>query len=185
MRSLSSFVALGLGVLAVLCPVRRAFARAEIGQAAPALVVKELNGRTFNLADARGSVVVVNFWASWCPPCRKEMPALNQVYRRYHGRGLKMIALSVDHAGRLWAVKKAMKAFKYPAAMLADAQANGFGEPSELPVTYVVGTHGIVRAKLSPGSTSLTVKKIARVILPLLPHKSAPRSSAAGHDTQR
>jgi cytochrome c biogenesis protein CcmG, thiol:disulfide interchange protein DsbE len=72
-----------------------ALAAAEIGQPAPALVVQELNGKTFDLAALRGHVVVVNFWATWCPPCRKEMPALSAFYRQYHSRGVEMIGIAI------------------------------------------------------------------------------------------
>jgi thiol-disulfide isomerase/thioredoxin len=60
-------------------------AATELGQPAPALLVQELNGQTFDLAALRGKVVVINFWATWCPPCRQEMPTLDAFYRRHHG----------------------------------------------------------------------------------------------------
>ena len=75
---------------------RLAFASVTVGNAAPALVVPELDGQTFDLSALRGKVVIVNFWATWCPPCRKEMPALDAFYRRYHGNGLEMIGVSAD-----------------------------------------------------------------------------------------
>ena len=68
----------------------------EVGQPAPSLVVQELDGQTFDLSAVRGKVVVVSFWATWCPPCRAEMPVLDAFYRRYHGQGLEMIGLSAD-----------------------------------------------------------------------------------------
>jgi len=74
--------------LAALLPFE-VHAAAELGQPAPALVVQELNGQTFDLATLRGKVVVINFWATWCPPCRQEMPALDEFYRRYPWRRLE------------------------------------------------------------------------------------------------
>ena len=79
-------------------------AGAEVGRPAPSLVASDLNGQTFDLSALRGKVVVVNFWATWCPPCREEMPALNAFYERYHSKGLEMIGLSTDRARDEFAV---------------------------------------------------------------------------------
>ncbi len=155
-------------MVAILCVSGAAFARPEIGQPAPLLVVEQLDGQTFNLAQAHGTVVVVNFWATWCPPCRKEMPALDAVYQRYHDHGLDMIGLSADRPRDRSDATKVMQSFSYPAAMLDDAKDNGFGDPTALPVTYVVDAQGIVRAKLTPDSDPVTEKGLTDLLLPLL-----------------
>ena len=146
-----------------------AFADSTLGQPAPALVIEELNGNTFDLAAHRGRVTIVNFWATWCPPCRKEMPALNAFYRHYHDRGLEMIGISADRPHDRSEVKKVMKSFSYPAAMLDDAKSDGFGDPSALPVTYVVDAQGVIRVKFTPGENPLTEQTLAAAVLPLLP----------------
>ncbi len=181
LRTASWFVALGMGIVTVLCPAGLVFARAEVGRQAPSLVVKELDGQTFDLADAHGRVVVVNFWATWCPPCRKEMPALDAVYRRYHDEGLELIGLSMDRSQDRSEVKKVMGAFTYPAAMLDDAKVNGFGDPSALPVTYIVDARGAVRARLTPDANPVTEKSLAAQVLPLLPEKPATHPSTERH----
>jgi cytochrome c biogenesis protein CcmG, thiol:disulfide interchange protein DsbE len=149
----------------------------SIGQAAPALVVEELNGHTFDLAAERGKVTIVNFWATWCPPCRKEMPALDAFFKRYHSQGLEMIGLSADRPRDRSEVAKVMQSFSYPAAMLRDAKSDGFDEPTALPVTYVVDKNGIVRAKLLPDDKPLTEQTLAAVVIPLLSGPSATRGS--------
>ena len=65
------------------------------GQPAPEFSVPLLDGSTFVLSDYRGQVVWVNFWATWCPPCRAEMPDIEEVYQAYGGQGLKVVALSI------------------------------------------------------------------------------------------
>jgi len=144
---------------------------ADIGAAAPPLVAKEFDGSTFDLGALRGKVVVVNFWATWCPPCRQEMPALDAVYRRYHGRGLEIIGLTVagTRARDRTEAVEAMRSVSYPGAMLRDAEVNGFGSPGALPVTYVVDGDGVVRARLTPDETPLTEDGLASLVSPLLP----------------
>jgi len=152
-------------------------AAAEVGQPAPALVVEELNGQNFDLAALRGKVVVINFWATWCQPCRREMPALDAFYRQYHGQGLEMIGLSADRPHERSDVTKVMQSFSYPAAMLDDVKADDFGDPSELPVTFIIDANGIVRAKFTPDQTLATEKSLSAAILPLLAGKPATQTS--------
>jgi cytochrome c biogenesis protein CcmG, thiol:disulfide interchange protein DsbE len=180
MRIASRVLGVILAVAAVSVGAPRVFADAQIGHAAPALVVTELNGTKFDLSKERGKVIVVNFWATWCPPCRKEMPALDAVYRQYHDHGLEMIGLSADHLRRESEVKDVMKSFSYPAAVLAEAKLNGFGQPSELPVTYLIDASGVVRAKLTPSTEPVTAATLGKLLPPLLPHKSPARGSRTG-----
>ena len=80
------------------CLCRRAIERPQLRaqRAAPVLVITTLDRRTFDLAKLRGKVVLVNYWATWCAPCRKEMPKLDAFYKRYHDRGLEIIGISID-----------------------------------------------------------------------------------------
>jgi cytochrome c biogenesis protein CcmG, thiol:disulfide interchange protein DsbE len=165
---------LAAALFAIIGCADSAWAAMEVGQAAPSLVVPELDGKTFDLGAARGKVVVVNFWATWCPPCRNEMPILDAFYRRYHGQGLEMIGLSADRPHDRSDVTKVMQSFSYPAAMLDDAKVNNFGTPSALPMTIFIDEHGIVRAQLTPEQTALTEKSLSVAVLPLLLQKSAP-----------
>jgi cytochrome c biogenesis protein CcmG/thiol:disulfide interchange protein DsbE len=152
---------------------RLAWSVTDVGQPAPPLVAAELDGRNFDLAAFRGKTVIVNFWATWCVPCRTEMPVLDAFYRRYHDRGLEMIGLSADRPRDRGDVVKVMQAFSYPAAMLKDAKVNGFGAPEALPVTYVIGADGRVSAKFRPDETGVTEQKLDDAVLPLLSHAAA------------
>ncbi len=168
------YVALAAGILALSGFSSIARAATEVGQPAPSLVVQELDGQTFDLGAVRGKVVIVSFWATWCPPCRAEMPVLDAFYRRYHGQGLEMIGLSADRPHDRSDVTKVMQSFSYPAAMLDDAKVNDFGTPGALPMTVVIDGQGMIRAQLTPDQTAVTEKSLSAAVLPLLQQRSAP-----------
>jgi thiol-disulfide isomerase/thioredoxin len=146
-----------------------ALAAPSIGEPAPALVAPELGGQTFDLSTLRGKVVIVNFWATWCPPCREEMPALDAFLAKYHPRGVELIGISVDKTRDRDAVGAAMAKFHYPAALIGDVEANGFGKPATLPITYIVDAGGAIRAILTPDMQALTEASLEAAVLKLLP----------------
>ena len=155
-------------IVGALSTVSSAWAAPTVGQRAPALVADTLDGRTFDLDRLRGKVAIVNFWATWCPPCREEMPALDAFYQRYRNRGVELIGMSADSPHDSDEVQKVMHAFAYPAAMVVKARSNGFGTPRMLPLTYVIDTKGVVRAVLRPDKIQITEKSLADIVLPLL-----------------
>lgn len=112
------FIVFAAGVVA---SIPGAYADSELRRRAPVLVIEELNGNSFDMAAQHGKVTIVNFWATWFPRCRMEMPALDTFYRHHHDRGLEMIGLSADRPHDRSEVKKVMQSFSYPAAMLDDA----------------------------------------------------------------
>ena len=70
--------------------------KSEVGFRAPAFAVRNLKGHRVQLADYKGKVVILNLWATWCGPCRVEMPGMENLYRRYRSRGLEILAVSLD-----------------------------------------------------------------------------------------
>ena len=123
----------------------------------------------FDLDALRGKVVVLNLWATWCAPCRTEMPALDAFYAKYRGRGLVVFGLSENDAADAAEVQKVMQAFSYPAALAAGASVDGIRMPRVLPITYVIDVKGVIRAKLWPGGTPVTEENLEKAVLPLLP----------------
>lgn len=157
-----------------LLPMRALAADApvRVGERAPALVVPRLDGAVFDLAALRGKVVIINFWATWCSPCRAEMPQLDAFYRRYRARGLELLGVSVDDAQDRDAVVRVMKSFSYPAALAAAAKANDFGAPIAVPMTWIIDAKGVVRARLMAGNAA-TLQSLEQAVLPLLPQAAA------------
>jgi cytochrome c biogenesis protein CcmG/thiol:disulfide interchange protein DsbE len=143
----------------------------EVGKPAPALIAPELDGKPFDLAALRGSVVIVNFWASWCAPCRAEMPLLNRFYLEHRAQGLQLVGVSVDEPGDRAAVERIMHQFSYPAVLAANAKTNGFGPPLAVPMTWIIDASGVVRSRLVSGN-AVTEAALTQAVVPLLPQGS-------------
>ena len=143
-----------------------------VGKPAPQLVATELDGRTFDLAALRGKVVIVNFWASWCGPCRGEMPLLNRFYVAHRSEGLALVGVSVDDSHDRAQVAAIMRQFAYPAVLATTARVNGFGPPLAVPMTWIIDTSGVVRARLV-SANGVTDQTLAQTVLPLLPPPAA------------
>jgi len=115
--------------------------------AAPAFAVKGIDGSTVNLAGARGKVVLLNFWATWCGPCRMEVPDLVELQKKYQDR-LQVIGLVVDDADED-AVRKFAKRYSinYPVAMASDEMRIQFGGVPQLPTSFIIDAQGRVVQK--------------------------------------
>jgi thiol-disulfide isomerase/thioredoxin len=143
----------------------------------PALSLTTLAGEDFDLGRQRGHVVLVHFWATWCPPCIEEMPALQSFYEHYRERGVEVIAVSQDRTRDIDEVHHMMHHMKmsYPVAMAHTAVRNSFGEQAALPVTYVIDAQGVVRGELRPKTQPVTEAALARLVDPLLQEHPAPQ----------
>src|SRR5271166_580167 len=142
---MKSIAATAVAILALASASGPARAAPEIGAAAPALVLTAFDGQTFDLAKLRGKVVLVNYWATWCAPCRKEMPKLEAFYRRYHAKGLEIIGISIDFERDFEKARRAAQSVTYPTAVAKSVTDDGFGIPKGVPITWIVDTDGKVR----------------------------------------
>lgn len=118
------------------------------GDAAPDFSLPALDNRVVRLSDFRGRVVMLHFWATWCPPCVEEMPGIEQLYKAFKDSGLEILAVSVDEDGAS-AVSPFMKKNNLTFPVLLDRGrrvASGYGT-FKFPETYVIDRGGIVRFK--------------------------------------
>jgi thiol-disulfide isomerase/thioredoxin len=134
-------------------------ASVKVGAPAPAFVGPAFDGSTIDLTALRGKVVIVHVWASWCPPCRAEMPALD-AFARAHPGAVAVVALSADARRDLPKARQIMAAFSYPAAAREDARIDGFGQPSSLPITWLIDPQGVVRAVFTPRQGLITRERL-------------------------
>lgn len=142
-----------------------------VGDAAPTLQGTTLDGKPFDLAALKGKVVVLNLWATWCGPCREEMPALDGFATQYAARGVVVVGLDEDEAKDSAEVQKVMAAFHYPALMAVSAVSDDFHQPRVLPMTYIIDAQGVIRARLWPAATPVTEANLEKTVTPLLPAK--------------
>jgi len=149
-----------LGAVAVAIALAAACSAAaappKVGAPAPAMVVRTLDGQTLDLAALRGKLVAVNVWATWCAPCRAEMPMLDTFYRQHRDAGFVLVGLSADRSRDIGDVRRVMSAFAYPAALLSQAKVDALTAPNVLPMTYLVGRDGNVRAVFGGTAKPLT-----------------------------
>ena len=143
-----------------------ALAAPEIGKAAPALVATELDGQVFDLGKLKGKVVLVSYWATWCAPCKKDMPKLDAFYRSHQQQNLAMIGISVDRERDLAKVRRVMASLAYPVAVLKDVTVDGFGPPDGVPITWIIDADGKIRDRMIDVRDEL----LNGLVVPLLPH---------------
>ena len=134
------------------------------GAAAPALVARQFDGQVVDLAAQRGHVVLLNFWASWCGPCRAEMPALDALAQELRERGLVVIGLSADDRHDRKDALAASQGVTYMTGMLTDCSSNGFGAPQMLPLTYVIDRAGKLSAVLRANRGALTAGELRSAV---------------------
>ena len=147
-------------------PSGGARATPQIDEPAPPLVLSTLDGSTFDLAKLRGKVVMVNYWATWCAPCRKEMPTLNAFYKKYQPQGLEIVGISIDFERDSEKARKLAHTVAYPMALAKAITDDGFGIPKGVPITWIIDTEGKVRDRFIEVRDEL----LNEIVVPLLPH---------------
>jgi peroxiredoxin len=109
----------------------------------PDLTLPDVDGKPVRLTEPKGKVILLNFWATWCPPCLEEMPSMEKLHRRFRGRPFEVIAVSVDKGG-VELVRQFIKKRKFTFRVLHDAEGKTetpFGLRG-LPISYVVNHRG-------------------------------------------
>ncbi len=147
-NSLSRLVAsacLGAALLGTSATTPATTASISLGAPAPQFALPASAGGTVSLADFKGQVVLLNFWASWCGPCRQEMPILDQLYHKYHQAGFTLIGVNVEPASEAATKILASNPVAFPVLFdKASTVSNLYGVPG-MPSTIIVDRKGTVR----------------------------------------
>lgn len=161
-RALFLLLALGLALPAAADDL-------VVGRPAPAITLHALDGTEIDVKDLRGKVVILNFWATWCMPCREEMPLLSDYAARHADQGMAVLGFSLDNPGTLPEVRKIAATLNFPVGLLGSAWAGGYGRMWRLPVSFVIDREGILRHDgWQDDQQPLTRESLDRIVSPLL-----------------
>jgi peroxiredoxin len=148
MRLLAVFVVLLIGLVAVYSfgigerPQQSPAARTKIGMEAPDFTLKDMQGNSVTLSQFRGKVVFLNFWASWCPPCREEMPSMERLHEVYAGRDFVMLAINVEQNINDVRAFLQKSPHTFPILLDADTRAQGLYGVYRFPETFLIDKNG-------------------------------------------
>ncbi len=121
----------------------------KLGEEAPNFQLRDLDGNVVSLAQLRGKIVLINFWATWCGPCRVEMPAMEQLYRTFSRKDFEILAVSTDLQGA--AVTRPFQqeiGLTFPILHDSDFRTGLAYGARTLPMTFLVDRHGIIRNRI-------------------------------------
>ena len=148
----------------LLCVAPSTGLAARLGAQAPDFKVTTFDHQTYSLAQLRGQVIVLNFWAVWCAPCRAEMQAMDTYVRRHPNQGLRIFAVTVDDTASDNDLKPLAKALAFPLARRISGWS--YGEiNNSVPTSYVIDRAGVLR-HAAPGAFDLD--SFNALITPLL-----------------
>ncbi|SEA54563.1 Peroxiredoxin [Desulfuromusa kysingii] len=128
-----------------------------IGQVAPDLTLTNMQGEAVTLSQFKGKVVILNFWATWCPPCREEMPSMEQLHRDLESKGLVLLAVNVEENGQQ-AVTQFLQKTPYSFPILLDSESvaqNTYGV-FRYPESFIIDRNGVVVEKIIGGRNWLS-----------------------------
>ena len=115
------------------------------GQPAPDFALKSSTGENLRLSEYRGDVVMINFWATWCGPCRQEMPLLDELYSRYQRVGFSLLGVNIDDDSRRAMQMIEELGVNFPVLFDARKEVSKLYEVEAMPVTVIVDREGKVR----------------------------------------
>jgi cytochrome c biogenesis protein CcmG, thiol:disulfide interchange protein DsbE len=132
-----------LGLLIFIgCSTSQAAKIPAVGQAAPDFTVTTLDGKKLSLGDFKGQVLVINFWATWCGPCRQELPLLNSYFNLQAAEGLRILAVTTEDSAPLSQLKRLAAVVNFP---MARQMRGPYEAIRAVPTNYVIDRRGILR----------------------------------------
>jgi len=107
-----------------------------------------LNGGNVSLSDYRGKVVILNFWATWCPPCRDEMPSMENLYQRFHDNGLEILAVDLGEDVRIVSQFIQFYGYTFPVLMDRSSRVGSLYGIASIPTSFIIDREGKIIARI-------------------------------------
>lgn len=142
-----------------------------VGKTAPPITLNTLDGKQIDLRDLRGKVVILTFWATWCDPCREELPLLSRYAQEHAKQGLVVLGFSLDEPDQLDQVRAIANNLSFPVGLLGDPHVPGYGRIWHLPVSFTIDRNGrLVDDGWQDKQPAWTADRLEQVVTPLLAH---------------
>ncbi len=141
----------------------------HVGAPAPPATLGTLDGQKISTTDLHGHVVILTFWATWCEPCREELPLLSSYAERHAAEGLRVLGFSLDTPDKLREVHEVAQNLKFPVGLLANSSVPGYGRIWRLPVSFTIDRAGrLTDDGWKDKKPTWTAEKLERIVTPLL-----------------
>ncbi len=153
-------------VVAVLLVLGVSLSTAFAADPAPNFSLKTADGKTIELKKLTGKVVVVNFWATWCSPCRREIPGMINVYEKYKSKGLEIVGIALDRGG--WndvTPYLAKNKISYPIVIGDQKLTDQYGGVEAIPTTFIVDRKGNIVSKHVGAILEADFEKAVKAVL--------------------
>ncbi len=152
------------GIILFICGILSA--KSINNRYAANFTLKDTSGKEYSLNDFKGQVVVLNFWATWCVPCLREMPALEQLNLKYRNDGVQVIGIVVVSNKNDIAPKLKKTGITYPILLGSKKTIADYGNFYSIPQTFIIGRDGKILKQFSGSNTFSTLEKEIKAVLP-------------------
>jgi cytochrome c biogenesis protein CcmG, thiol:disulfide interchange protein DsbE len=141
----------------------------HVGAPAPEATLVTLDGQRISSADLLGQVVILTFWATWCSPCREELPLLSDYLAQHAAAGLQILGFGLDTRERLADVRQVARSVRFPVGLMSDSSAPGYGRIWRLPVSFTIDRAGrLAEDGWKERQPAWTRERLDQVVTPLL-----------------
>ena len=141
----------------------------KLGASAPPATLVTLDGERIATSELHNQVVVLTFWATWCEPCREELPLLSRYAAQHAGAGLIVLGFSLDLPERMAEVREVAQTLSFPVGLLAQSSAPGYGRIWRLPVNFTIDRDGrLANDGWQEKTPRWTAERLETVVTPLL-----------------
>jgi thiol-disulfide isomerase/thioredoxin len=141
----------------------------HLGAPAPPATLVTLDGQRISSTDLVGHVVILTFWATWCAPCREELPLLSSYAEQHAPQGLRVLGFSLDTPDKLEEVRQIAQTLTFPVGLFGNSSAPGYGRIWRLPVNFTIDRTGrLVDDGWKDKQPTWTAERLQQIVTPLL-----------------